>query len=50
VGAPPETVRFYLTNNIHYILDEACMNGMEVFYRYAAECGALPPAPALAFL
>ena len=50
IGAPPETVRFYLTNNIHYILDEACIAGMEVFYRYAAECGALPPAPRLAFL
>jgi chorismate dehydratase len=50
IAAPRETVRFYLTNNIHYILDEACIDGMEVFYRYAAECGALPPAPALAFL
>jgi chorismate dehydratase len=47
---PRETIRFYLTNNIHYILDEACMRGLDAFYRLAAECGALPAAPPLTFL
>lgn len=47
IAVPVETIRFYLTKNIHYILDEACLRGLDLFYRYAAECGALPPAPAL---
>ena len=50
IAVPRDTIRFYLTNNIHYILDEACLRGMEAFYRYAAECGALPPAPELTLL
>jgi chorismate dehydratase len=50
IAVPPATIRFYLTNNIHYILDEACLRGMDAFYRYAAECGALPPAQALTLL
>jgi chorismate dehydratase len=40
----------YLTENIHYYLDEACLDGMRLFYHYAQECGALPPAPHLRFL
>lgn len=43
-------VKSYLTNNIHYQLDPACLNGLRLFYRYAAECGALPPAPPLRFV
>jgi chorismate dehydratase len=42
IAVPPDTIRFYLTRNIHYVLDDACMAGLEVFYRYAAECGVLP--------
>lgn len=40
----------YLTENIHYFLDPDCLSGLELFYRYAADCGALPSAPKLAFL
>ena len=47
IAVPAETIRFYLSKNIHYILDEACLRGLDLFYRYAAECGALPPAPTL---
>lgn len=50
IAVPRETIRFYLTNNIHYILDEACIRGLDAFYRLAAECGALPPADALSIL
>jgi chorismate dehydratase len=50
IAVPPDTIRSYLTGNIHYILDEACLRGLDVFYRLAAECGALPPAPALTML
>jgi chorismate dehydratase len=50
IAVPQDTIRFYLTHNIHYILDEACLRGMSAFYRYAAECGALPAAPELTLL
>jgi chorismate dehydratase len=42
--------RLYLTKNIHYHLDAGCIEGLQLFYRYAAECGALPPSPPLHFL
>jgi chorismate dehydratase len=37
------TIRSYLTTNIHYVLDEECVDGMRGFFRMAAECGVLPP-------
>ncbi|MFZ0336896.1 MAG: menaquinone biosynthesis protein, partial [Terracidiphilus sp.] len=40
---PEETIRAYLTTNIHYVLDEECVEGMRGFFRMAAECGVLPP-------
>jgi chorismate dehydratase len=40
----------YLTENIYYELDAACLEGLRLFYRYADECGALPAAPPLRFL
>ncbi len=40
---PEETIRAYLTTNIHYVLDEECLEGMRGFFRMAAECGVLPP-------
>lgn len=36
------TIRSYLTTNIHYILDEECIEGMRGFFRMAAETGVLP--------
>lgn len=42
IAVSRETIRFYLTSNIHYVLDDACLAGLDAFYRYAAECGALP--------
>jgi chorismate dehydratase len=39
---PEQTIRTYLTTNIHYILDEECIEGMRVFFRTAAELGILP--------
>jgi chorismate dehydratase len=42
-------VRSYLTQNIHYQLDAGCLEGLRLFYRYAAEIGALPGAPELQF-
>jgi chorismate dehydratase len=50
VGLSEAEVRSYLTENIHYQLDSGCREGLQLFYRYAAECGALPVAPALQFV
>lgn len=43
-------VRSYLTQNIHYQLDAGCLEGLQLFYKYAAEIGALPSAPELKFV
>jgi len=37
-----QTIRSYLTTNIHYNLDEECIEGMRGFFRMAAETGVLP--------
>ncbi len=37
-----ETIRSYLTENIHYVLDEECLEGMRGFFRMAEEAGVLP--------
>ena len=42
-------VKAYLTDNIYYHLDPACLQGLQLFFRYAQDCGALPPAPPLHF-
>jgi chorismate dehydratase len=43
-------VRSYLTENIYYHLDAGCLEGLQLFYRYASEIGALPAAPEIDFL
>ena len=40
----------YLTQNIHYQLDDACIAGLQLFYEYSAQIGALPAEPALHFV
>jgi len=39
---PAQTIQAYLTTNIHYVLDEECLEGMRGFFRMGAEAGALP--------
>jgi chorismate dehydratase len=39
---PDQTIRAYLTTNIHYVLDEECVEGMKGFFRMAGELGVLP--------
>ncbi len=36
------TIRTYLTENIHYILDEECLEGIVAFFRTAAQLNILP--------
>src|SRR5579863_9781872 len=50
LGLSESGVKSYLTENIHYSLDPACLDGMRLFYQFACECGALPSAPPLCFL
>jgi chorismate dehydratase len=50
IAIPPATIRHYLTRNIHYTLSPECIAAIELFRRYAAEAGILPPLPSLRFL
>jgi chorismate dehydratase len=50
LGLSSEEVKSYLTENIHYSLDPDCLDGMQLFYQLARECGALPAGPPLCFL
>jgi chorismate dehydratase len=50
IPIPRATIHSYLSRNIWYHLDDACLAGLELFYRYGVECGALSAAPSLHFL
>jgi chorismate dehydratase len=50
LGLTEDSVRSYLTENIYYQLDPVCLEGLRLFYRYAAQIGALPAAPELRFV
>jgi chorismate dehydratase len=50
LGLSEAEIKLYLTENIHYYLDASCVEGMNLFFRYAAECGALPQKPPLHFV
>jgi chorismate dehydratase len=45
-----ELARRYLSYHLDYALDEANLAGLRLFYRYAAECGALESAQELRFV
>jgi chorismate dehydratase len=49
LGLTETSVHSYLTENIYYYLDAACLDGLRLFYRYAVEVGALATAPELRF-
>jgi chorismate dehydratase len=46
---PEQDIVAYLTRNIDYTLDAENREGLELFYRYAAELGLIPAAPSLRF-
>jgi chorismate dehydratase len=50
IEVPRATIHAYLGRNIHYILDEECVEGLLRFYELAAGCKVLPPLPDLRFL
>jgi chorismate dehydratase len=39
---PEHIIHSYFTSNIHYVLDEECVEGMRCFFRKSAEIGVLP--------
>ena len=47
---PAQTIRTYLTENIHYTLSEDCLQAITLFRTLAAEINALPPLPRLHIL
>jgi len=50
VGLTESEVHSYLTENIHYQLDSGCLQGLRLFYQYAAEIGAFGAPPPLHFV
>ena len=42
IPIPESTIRTYLNENIHYVLDEECLEGMRLFFRTAAQLNILP--------
>jgi len=50
LGLTEESVQRYLTENIHYELDDACLEGLRLYYRYAVEVESLPKIPSLRFI
>lgn len=50
LGLSATLIREYLTENIDYSLDRENLEGLQLFYRYAAEYKVLPAAPELKFL
>lgn len=50
LGLSAGLISDYLTQNVDYALDRENVEGLKLFFRYAAECGVLPPAPELHFL
>jgi chorismate dehydratase len=49
LGISEDDAHSYLTHNIYYQLDAEYLEGLQLFYQYAAEIGALPPAPEMSF-
>lgn len=42
IAVPRATIQAYLSRNIHYALDEECLEGLCRFYELAAACDVLP--------
>jgi chorismate dehydratase len=50
IALPPQTIRDYLTRNIHYTLNAECIAAIELFRKLAAEADILPPLNSIRFL
>jgi len=47
LGLEEQAIRDYLMQNIHYKLDDSCMEGLETFFEYSKECGLIGRLPQL---
>lgn len=45
-----EFLREYLTDNVHYFMDDACVESLRLFYEMAAKVGAIKSARTVEFL
>ena len=45
-----EFLREYLSENVHYYMDDACVEGLRQFYEMAADVGAIKSARSMEFL
>jgi chorismate dehydratase len=45
-----EFLQEYLTENVHYYMDDACTEGLRLFYEMAVRVGAIKSARSLEFL
>lgn len=50
LGLPSSLIRDYLTRNVDFYLDRENLEGLQLFYQYAAEYKVLPEPPELRFL
>jgi len=50
LGLSEKLVADYLAENVDYSLDQANLEGLRLFFRYAEECQVLPAAPEIQFL
>ena len=50
IDLPPAIIRTYLTQNIHYTLDDDCLRSITLFRSFATQIGILPALPALNML
>ncbi len=50
IAIPPATIRTYLTENIHYLLDDPCKQAIAHFRTLAAENETLPPLDPLPYM
>ncbi|MBZ5629241.1 MAG: menaquinone biosynthesis protein [Acidobacteriia bacterium] len=50
VGLSEREITSYLTRNVHFFLDAENLEGLELFFRYAVECGVIDQVPSLRFL
>jgi len=50
LGLSQDAIRRYLTENIHYYLDEQSCAGLQAFFELSREIGLIPAIPKLSFL
>ena len=50
LSLPEPFVQEYLTRNVHYYMDESCLESLRLFYEMAVRVGAIKSARALEFL